>query len=163
VCNEGLAELTGGFLEIARDGEWQQRHPAPGREDFVDKMLLLHRLLSEGGFEFGHRVFFESIRFASMLASAGELNPKIALDHQVIQKILPRLHGSRRRLEPTLCSLGQFCFDLSFEPTPEGDRTTLRFNPLDANHRDPSLPLSFEKIRLMTRNLRANQFTSFTE
>lgn len=163
VCGEGPPDLVRGFLEIARDGEWQRKHPSPGRIEFVEKMLLLHRLLTEGGFEFGHRILFESVRFASMLASAGEPNPEVALDHQVIQKILPRLHGSRRRLEPTLSGLGRFCLDLSFEPSTDDVRDAQRFDPLDAKHRDPRLPRSFEKIRRMTRNLRANQFTSFTE
>ena len=56
------------------------------------------------------------------------LSPALALDHQVIQKILPRLHGSRRRLENTLCSVGHFCFDLVVEPP--GSETAISFDPV---------------------------------
>jgi hypothetical protein len=61
-----------------------------------------------------------------------------------MQKILPRLHGSRRRLEPTLRRLSAACLSTPPEPAQ-------RF------------PVSFDKIQRMLRNLMANQFTSFTE
>jgi 5-methylcytosine-specific restriction protein B len=78
---------------------------------------------------------------------------------QVMQKVLPRLHGSRRRLEPTLCALGRFCFDLSFD----AESVTPRFDPLAPTPDTARLPISFDKVRRMTRGLRAQQFTSFTE
>jgi 5-methylcytosine-specific restriction protein B len=81
---------------------------------------------------------------------------------QVMQKVLPRLHGSRRRLEPTLCALGRFCFDLFFDPGSVNDRGQ-RFDPLAPNPGTARLPISFDKVRRMTRGLRAQQFTSFTE
>lgn len=72
-----------------------------------------------------------------------------------IQKLLPRLHGTRRRLEPTLMALARFCGDLTYEP---GAAPTDRPDPPE-----PKLPRSLEKSRRMLLSLRANQFTSFTE
>ena len=157
----GDEALVGGFLAIARDDEWQLRKPAPGLEVFTGHLRGLHALLSDSGFEFGHRVFYEAIRFASMLASAGDTDPMVALDRQVMQKVMPRLHGSRRRLEGTLRALGRFCFDLGRERVEDGDATA--FDPLKPPEGDARLGRSFDKVRRMTRALRANQFASFTE
>ena len=90
-----------------------------------------------------------------MLANAGNADPYVALDRQVVQKILPRLHGTRRRLDPILCAVGRFAFDLVADP-----KST--FDPLTAEG-DARLPISFEKIRRMLHSARTNQFASFTE
>lgn len=72
------------------------------------------------------------------------------------------LHGTRRRLEDTLCALAHFCSDLTYNPGADLPRGTDRFDPEKADG-SPRLPLSFDKARRMLRSLRANQFTSFTE
>ena len=162
-CEPGDPALVRGFRAIAEDETWHLEHPLTQLDMFLGHLRNLHSLLSGGGFEFGHRVFYEAVRFAAMHEAAGDDDPEHALDLQVMQKVLPRLHGSRRRLEPTLCALGQFCFDLTFEPISEGVGVTDRFNPLAPRQGEPRLPISFEKIRRMTQSLRANQFVSFTE
>jgi 5-methylcytosine-specific restriction enzyme B len=83
--------------------------------------------------------------------------PSAALDRQIMQKILPRMHGSRRKLEMVLCALGAECVDLGTEVT------TSRFDPLSNTKYSVRMPLSFEKIQRMVRALRQNQFTSFSE
>jgi 5-methylcytosine-specific restriction protein B len=162
-CETGDQPLVRGFLAIAEDDSWHLENPANGLESFVENLRSLHRLLSDDGFEFGHRVFYEAIRFAAMHNAAGDTNPDHALDLQVIQKVLPRLHGSRRRLEPALCALGQFCFDLTVDLGAHTREGGSRFDPLAAHEEEARLPISFDKIRRMTRSLRANQFVSFTE
>lgn len=156
----GADDLVRGFLAVATDDDWQHVHPAPGRDDFAAHLRTVHQLLAENDFEFGHRVFYEALRYASMLASAGNASVEAALDQQIYQKVLPRLHGSRRRLEPLLRALGRFCYDLSSTPT-AGAATD--FDPEAAHEGQPKLPLSYQKIRRMFRSLRVNQFTSFTE
>jgi MoxR-like ATPase len=89
----GPAELMRGFLAVATDDRWHVDHPAREIGEFTTHLLSLHRLLTEGGFEFGHRVFYEAIRFASMLDAAGDPNALTALDLQIMQKVLPRIHG----------------------------------------------------------------------
>nr|PZN42472.1 MAG: hypothetical protein DIU70_05105 [Bacillota bacterium] len=158
----GDPALVRGFLAIATDTDWHLRNPNPHRSAFVEHLRNLHRLLAEGGFEFGHRVFYEAVRFAALLAAAGDPDPEHALDLQVMQKVLPRLHGSRRRLEATLCALGRFCFDLTATPQATDTGAPI-FDPLRPPPGTPKLPLSFAKVQRMTRTLRANQFTSFTE
>lgn len=161
-CEPGPEALTRGFLAVAADDDWQHRQPAPQQALFIQHLRLLHELLSEGGFEFGHRVFYEATRYAAMLAAAGEPDAERALDQQVLQKVLPRLHGNRRRLEGTLCALGRFCLDLTF-PSGSVTATVNRFDPEPPPQGQPKLPRSFDKVQRMTRSLRTNQFASFTE
>lgn len=153
-------DLVRGFLAVATDDDWQHVHPAPWQDEFAMHLRTVHRLLAESDFEFGHRVFYEALRYASMLASTGNASVEDALDQQIYQKVLPRLHGSRRRLEPLLRALGRFCYDLSSEP---GSGVSTDFDPESTHERQPRLPLSYQKIRRMFRSLRVNQFTSFTE
>lgn len=155
-CPAGDPALVAGFLAIARDERWHLEHPAPYRDQFIQHLRSLHVLLAAGGFEFGHRVFYEAVRFAALLTAAGEDRLEAALDRVVMQKMLPRLHGTRRRLEATLAALGQYSFHLTWDPQE-------RFDPENPPAGAPRLPLSFDKVRRMMRNLRANQFASFAE
>jgi 5-methylcytosine-specific restriction enzyme B len=113
--------------------------------------------------EFGHRVYYEAVRFAAMHMAAGEPLMNVALDRQILQKILPRIHGARKRVEAPLCALGQFCLDLTYKPGTASMGSQVSFDPTGANLASPVLPLSFDKVRRMVRTLKANQFTSFTD
>jgi 5-methylcytosine-specific restriction protein B len=153
--------LVAQFLAIATDDNWQLDHPAAELSEFAERLRQVHAILSVFGYEFGHRVFYEALRFASMLDAAGDPSSLRALDFQVMQKVLPRLHGSRRQLEPPLCALAHYCFDLTVEELVEP--TAPQFDPTVQLDGDPLLPLSFDKLRRMTQKVRANQFTSFTD
>lgn len=157
-CKPGPRDLTRGFLALTTDDDWHLTTPAPGIQDFSDGMRRIHRILAEDGFEFGHRVFHEALRFASMFAATGELDPHRALDRQIMQKVLPRLHGSRRRLESTLSALGAECVQRQ-----DDLQAAKRFDPVAELPAPARFPISLAKIRRMVRSLRANQFTSFTE
>jgi hypothetical protein len=148
-CQPGPQGLVMGFLQIARDSEWHQLHPMDESEHFTSALIALHSRLSEGRFEFGHRIFFEALRFGSIFNEAGARNWKEALDFVLLQKILPRLHGSRRNLEPTLTALDAFCN--SIEPLPPGDSAT------------PALPRAQKRVQRFIRILNANQFASFSD
>jgi 5-methylcytosine-specific restriction protein B len=159
-CEPGDLGLVRGFLEIAKDDSWQESNPSSNLDEFTSHLIKIHSLLSEEGFEFGHRTFYEAIRFSSMLSAAGSDDVMAALDLQIMQKVLPKLHGSRRKLEGLLCSVGKFCFSL--ETDGDGGIGS-RFDPEKQDTENAKLPISFDKVKRMTRSLRANQFTSFTE
>lgn len=148
-------EAVRGLLTLALDESFHESHPATFHEELATRLVQLHVLLSEGAYEFGHRVMFEAMRFAAFNENAGG-NLQETLDLQVLQKILPKLHGSYKRLGVTLQKVAHFAFnpDGSFSP---------EFEPLDQNETEAFLPLSFEKSRRMYRNLKAYQFTSFTD
>lgn len=165
VCAPGPEELVRGFLALATNSDFHIDSPHPAKDEIASHLRNLHGMLYDAGFEFGHRVFWESLRFAAMMAAAGKEDVYEALDALVLQKIMPRLHGNRRRLEPVLAALGSFCWKLpedAHDPTSDGD---VRFDPLNtpADDRGPQLPRSFAKIQRMVRNVRVNQFASFAE
>lgn len=162
-CSPGDPQLVAGFLALASDDLWQLDHPAPGEDAFVGALRNVHALLSLAGFEFGHRVFYEAVRFAAFHASAGNTDVMHSVDLQILQKVLPRLHGSRRRLEGTLCSLAVFCRDLTYDAQSGLKDAATRFDSPEGLTVSPKLPRSYEKLARMIAILRANQFVSFTE
>ncbi len=153
LVESGSDELVRVFLESATSvgGDWS------GRDEMAGWLRELHGLLATEDREFGHRVFFEALRFGGLLVEAGESDPLVALDLQVMQKVLPRVHGSIRQVGSTLERLGAWCFHGPGVPLPEG------FDPVDPPEGEAQLPVSFDKTARMTRRLRANHFVSYAE
>jgi 5-methylcytosine-specific restriction enzyme B len=155
-CQAAPARLTNYLLKLAKDDQFQTKHPATERDRLAEALQDIHDILAEGGFEFGHRVFYEVLRFAALWEATGNTSFEAVLDRQVMQKVLPRLHGTRRRLEPILCALGQYCAELKHD-------AKVRFDPEKADEEAALLKLSFSKVKRMTKGVRINQFASFTE
>jgi hypothetical protein len=115
------------------------RGAADVAKDLNDSLLAAFDGLAEIGAEFGYRTAYEISRFIyfhAALSGAG-WQFKDALDAQVFQKLLPKLHGSERRLGPVLEKLEKFCTEKNLE-------------------------LSLEKIKRMRERLK-DGFTSFAE
>ena len=126
-------------------------------EDFANSLRRLHAILQEEGFEFGYRTFSDCMRFFNLYMDLGEGTIDSILDLQLIQKMLPRLHGSRRRLEPLLKKLGEISFmGKDFENL----SADFQFQSLES---EPLWPYSFSKLKRMHKSLVLNQFVSFTE
>lgn len=107
---------------------------------FRSALLEAFDLLAEMGAEFGFRTAHEISRFVVIHKGLGDASWSLAdaLDAQVLQKLMPRLHGSARKLEPILTALDGFCAKYA-------------------------LPDSREKIARMQKRLRADGFASFAE
>ncbi len=160
-CAPGEAALVRSLMTMAADQEWHISKPYSHVADLETKLRHLHRILAEYNFEYGHRVFFEATRFAAFLEQAGDGSLSTVLDRIVMQKILPRLHGSRRRLELPLLALAHFARLLPAEVLPEADLRQLKPEEVDGD--EVALPISFDKICRMLSAVRSNQFASFTE
>lgn len=97
------------------------------------------------------------MKYISILYNALATNQKI--DIAIIQKLLPRLHGSRRKLCPALETLGSFCVT--------GDIKIVKdvFDKVDFDYGGANVlyPLSHEKIARMYRGAIDNGFASFAE
>lgn len=139
------------LLAIGQDDDWQASEPHVARAQLVEELQRVHALLAESGHEFGHRVMAESLRFAAIYAGAGRPDLDEVLDLIAMQKLLPRLHGSRRRLGPVLQRLMQW----AGSPLDEDE------GPVVAD--SPRLPRTSAKLQRMITILEANQFVSFTE
>lgn len=103
-------------------------------------LLVLFTALAEMGAEFGFRSAKEIARFMVIhkeLSGVG-WQYKDALDAQVLQKLMPKLHGSARKLDGVLKELDTFA---------------------ELN----GLPLTREKVKRMQDRLKRDGFTSFAE
>ena len=138
------------ILAISRNRNWHLDHPTAGLEQVGVHLRALHAVLTKWDLEFGYRTNLEGIRFASIYSALRQSDWREALDLIMLQKILPRIHGPRARVEEPLKSLERFCFFLSDDES----------KPLDG---EPALVMSLLKVRRMLRLVRANQFVSFTE
>jgi 5-methylcytosine-specific restriction protein B len=160
-CEPGDQALIRGLTAIASDDRWHHSNPATFQNLLAEKMKQLHQVLTHYGLEFGHRTFFETLRFAALAEAAGISTVEAVLDRVVIQKVLPRLHGSRRRLELPLLALAHFCRDLPGDVEADDKLPSMQLEQPFAGV--VRLPISYDKLCRLLRNLRANQFASFTE
>jgi 5-methylcytosine-specific restriction protein B len=79
--------------------------------DLKARMVEAFKALVPIGAEFGFRTAHEIARFVAFHATLTGPGWQFstALDAQVYQKLLPKLHGSERRLGPVLTALAEFC------------------------------------------------------
>ncbi len=114
---------------------------------------------NEEGAEFGYRTAHEICRFVyfhkELTGEGWEINS--AMDAAIMQKLLPKLHGSKKKLGPVLATLIRLC--LKEEARPENDpikgEVLTKENAL--------YPGSLEKLARMRRRLAEHGFTSFAE
>jgi 5-methylcytosine-specific restriction protein B len=161
-CATGNGALVRGLLAIGSGEANLFSLPSELSEVLSGLLRRLHELLSRYGMEFGHRTFYEARRFAALMHHAGATDIEANLDRIVLQRILPRLHGARRRLETPLLALALFARELPTELPPDEKLAPMSPERLGGGIR-ARLPLTYEKIVRMLRSLRANQFASFAE
>lgn len=148
------AGMAKSFLDMAANKAFTNSDLA-----FIQQELILFfGELKKVGAEFGYRSATEIIRLINQL---GLLDSKITinekLDIAIIQKLLPKLHGSRRKLCPVLETLGGFCLDSKTNIIKEV------FEKDNFKYSDEKFPLSLEKIARMYKGAVDNGFTSFAE
>jgi signal recognition particle GTPase len=101
-----------------------------------------------------------------MLELLGEKSDNL-LDIAIMQKLLPKLHGSRNKLTKVLPILGSFCLSKDGEKIKENylDRfTNNSFTEEELkNDKNIKYPISFEKICRMYKNAIENGFASYAE
>jgi len=114
--------------------------------DGGNPILELLKLLKKYNLHFGYRVANEISRFIwlSKELIGEDFDVNVAMDIQILQKILPKFHGTRGKLEDPLKDLHTFC---------------------NAEHseRGALYPGSATKIARMLKNLEIQGYTSFIE
>ena len=107
--------------------------------------------------EFGYRSATEIFRFICQTKANDDTDKRITdmeiLDAAIVQKLLPKLHGSRKKLEPVLTQLCKLCFTVA-----DKDLNISMENVKKAQFKE-----SADKIRRMYESAIANGFTSFAE
>ena len=70
--------------------------------------------LKKVGAEFGYRSASEIMRFSSIInLIEPACETSAIIDASIMQKLLPKVHGSRRKLEPVLKTLALLCLKRS--------------------------------------------------
>ena len=98
-----------------------------------------------------------------MINQLDTLNNKITtsekIDIAIMQKLLPKLHGSRRKLSPILETLGSFCLTEDLKVV----KDVFDKDDFDYSNDKVLYPLSLEKIARMYKGAVDNGFASYAE
>lgn len=108
--------------------------------------------------EFGYRTATEIFRYIAQAKKNDDTDNKLSedeiIDSAIVQKLLPKLHGSRKKLEPVLYKLWDLCL-----PKDKREIVDMVSENVDkANYKE-----SADKILRMYLSANANGFTSFAE
>ena len=116
-----------------------------------DVLLSFFKELKKVNAEFGYRTVNEISRYLHF--ADGDLEDDSAIDTAILQKLLPKLYGSRKKLVPVLTSMWKLCLNdgVTKEIDAEFDATDFKY------------PESAEKIQRMYHAVVDNGFTSFAE
>jgi energy-coupling factor transporter ATP-binding protein EcfA2 len=120
--------------------------------------------LQEVGAEFGYRTASE---IQTLFGQIDVVNPSFSakenekIDIAIMQKLLPKLHGSRSKLTPILKTLAVLCYQNNEDFTLEQKDKV--FETVKDDTRTVQYPISLEKITRMYHNVIANGFTSYAE
>lgn len=154
-ASAGAPTFLKALLQAAQRDDWHLDVESEFVDAVADSLRRLHAALARSGNEFGHRVFIESLRFAAVYDQVGDIDHDAALDQIVMLKVLPRIHGSRKRVEPVLKRLLRFAYDPTASP-----QALEASEPLTGS---PRLPVTAGKLSRMLETVQLDQFVSFTE
>ncbi|BDZ68775.1 AAA family ATPase [Methanobacterium ferruginis] len=125
----------------------------------ADEIQQFQETLSEAGFDFGFRVVDEILRFMYVAwvyekPSTEWTNWQRYFDAQIMQKMLPKIHGSQRELDIVLENLFKLCYNN------ESDKDTWYLQELYDEY--SIYPTSAKKLQWMGKILQEKRFVSFT-
>lgn len=117
--------------------------------------------LQKSGAEFGYRTAFEMSKLIFKLKEFGLTEINQQLDIAIMQKMLPKLHGSRSKLSRTLKPLAKLCL---YNVEDFDKKYFENFKNIDFK-KDENIKyrLSFEKIMRLFNNAVENGFASYAE
>jgi len=150
---------------------------------YFSELKELSELLEAHNLHFGYRVVDEILCYLDNAKTVELMGPDLskAFDLQILQKILPKFHGSRNQLERPLAKLLRFCLDgmifpieqateifpENLEKTIEIDGESLTYKAQGSSVETEPLmakyPRSSKKLLRMLRKLREQGFVSFIE
>ncbi len=150
------ATMGNSFVDIAKNNQNEGDFGKLNTE-----LLDFFKELQKLGAEFGYRTASE---IQSLFSKIVLVNPNYSdkenekIDIAIMQKLLPKLHGSRRKLLKTLNLLAQKCLEKEQETIfdERGVYTISEDNNI-------KYKLSFEKIARMYKNAIENGFASYAE
>ncbi len=151
--NYKAADMAASFVSIA-----ESKDLADDKE-IRETLTSFFKDLKAVNSEFGYRSATEIYRFVSHAQTNDDTEKKMTLaeiiDCTVVQKLLPKLHGSRKKLDKTLNTLWKECFDGEAQK----ETTSISADKVEK----AKYKLTADKIQRMYESAMANGFTSFSE
>lgn len=151
--NYKAADMAANFVSIA-----ESKDLADDKE-IRETLTSFFKDLKAVNSEFGYRSATEIYRFVSHAQTNDDTEKKMTLaeiiDCAVVQKLLPKLHGSRKKLDKTLNTLWKECFD----DEAQKETTSISADKVEK----AKYKLTADKIQRMYESAMANGFTSFSE
>jgi MoxR-like ATPase len=155
------AEMASSFLSLAEKTEINYN------KSVTKELVQFFNELKKVGAEFGYRSAFEIMQLIEKLKLLEpNINEDDCIDIAIMQKLLPKLHGSRNKLTKVLPTLGGFCL---------ADNSKIKEDYLDKfvsnslsevelkADSNIKYKISFEKICRMYKNAIENGFASYAE
>ena len=181
-----LAAIEGGgsrFAGLFRTRDWVPQLPTLAAAQLRAEIELTFEILAREGHEFGYRTASEIARFVAIHRAL--LGPawsfEMSFDAQVTQKLLPRLHGSRRSISSVLIALAVLCSEsrlwandgrltntelikgrVEDESASADDLSEVALRFAGLVNKAP-YPLGLDKVVRMLKRLDRNGFVSFAE
>ncbi len=123
-----------------------------------DVLMPFFTKLQEAGSEFGYRSASEISRFVKICSDLAniEMTTDEVVDAAIIQKLLPKVHGSRNKIERILKELGSLCLD-------KVNNEAFQVNSDQTDKYSVKYPLSYSKLKQMHKRILSDGFTSFAE
>lgn len=151
--NIDLSKCTGAEISMAENFVRIATEDVALSDEATDILLKLFKPLKKVNAEFGYRTSTEIRRFISLAKKdLGKIEK--SLDAAIVQKLLPKLHGSRRKIVPVLKELWKLAT--------EKDNLEV-FSERDEDLSGIKYPLTADKILRMYKTAIDNGFTSFAE
>lgn len=150
IANHKGANMGESFIELSKGTDFSNN------EYFNNTFLEFFKQLKAAGAEFGYRTASEVFRFIHLAKELGiPWSDDQLIDIVVMQKMLPKLHGSRKKMQPILNAIWNLCLEEDENNLIEADHMVI-----DNTFK---YPLSAAKIWQMYRNAKDNGFTSYAE
>lgn len=143
------ASMAKNFLEISQDNLIE-------KDDENSEILVkFFNELKKVGAEFGYRTAVEMLLLIKKLNTISDISKNESVDIAVMQKLLPKLHGSRSKVSKVLDALILLCLKdgqtFSIAKSDEVLAENIKYS------------IAFEKLVRMYKNALDNGFTSYAE
>ncbi len=143
------ASMAKNFLEIGADNTIEND------EDYTNILMQFFSELEKVGAEFGYRTAVEMLLLIKKLNAISIISKNESIDIAVMQKLLPKLHGSRSKIVKVLDALILLCL--------KGGQTFSIAKSEEVLKENIIYPIAFEKLVRMYKNALDNGFTSYAE
>jgi hypothetical protein len=134
------------------------------RKAHQQTFVSFFKQLQLAGTEFGYRTANEMTELVSFLNHFSVASNE-SYDIAIMQKLLPKLNGSRSKLSKVLPNLGALCLNSGKKEDAEQlfNEYKVDHDVLNLRSKDIKFKLSFEKLCRMNKNVQDNGFASYAE